>query len=60
MKIKILTLFPDMFLGFIQESIIKRAIDKGVVEVSLIDIRDYSLDKHKHVDDTPIEIENPV
>lgn len=53
MKIKILTLFPDMFTGFIQESIIKRAIEKGVCEVSLIDIREYSLDKHKHVDDTP-------
>lgn len=53
MKIKILTLFPDMFTGFINESIIKRAIEKGVVEVSLIDIREYSQDKHKHVDDTP-------
>ena len=42
-----------MFTGFIQESIIKRAIEKGVVEVSLVDIREYSLDKHKHVDDTP-------
>lgn len=53
MKIKILTLFPDMFKGFIQESIIKRAIEKGVVEISCVDIREYSLDKHKHVDDTP-------
>ena len=53
MKIKILTLFPDMFNGFIQESIIKRAIEKGVCEVSCVDIRDYSLNKHKHVDDTP-------
>ena len=42
-----------MFTGFIDESIIKRAIEKGVVEVSLIDIRQYSQDKHKHVDDTP-------
>ena len=42
-----------MFTGFINESIIKRAIEKGVVEVSLVDIREYSLDKHKHVDDTP-------
>jgi tRNA (guanine37-N1)-methyltransferase len=42
-----------MFTGFIEESIIKRAIEKGVVEVSLVDIREYSLDKHKHVDDTP-------
>lgn len=53
MKIKILTLFPNMFLGFINESIIKRAIDKGIVEIELIDIRKYSEDKHNHVDDTP-------
>ena len=53
MKIKILTLFPDMFNEFKNESIIKRAIDKGVCEIECIDIREYSLDKHKHVDDTP-------
>ena len=53
MKIKILTLFPDMFNEFKNESIIKRAIEKGVCEIECIDIREYSLDKHKHVDDTP-------
>lgn len=53
MKITILTLFPEMFQGFLNESIIKRAIDKGVCEVLVKDIRDYSLDKHHHVDDTP-------
>ena len=53
MKITILTLFPLMFKGFIEESIIKRAIDKKVVEIEIVDIRDYSLNKHKHVDDTP-------
>jgi len=53
LKIKILTLFPDMFKGFINESIIKRAIEKGVCEIECIDIRDYSLEKHHHVDDTP-------
>ncbi len=53
MKIKILTLFPKMFEGIINESIIKRAIDKEVCEIELIDMRDYSLDKHHHVDDTP-------
>lgn len=53
MKIKILTLFPKMFEGFLGESIIKRAIDKKVVSFEIIDIRDYSLDKHHHVDDTP-------
>ena len=53
MKIKILTLFPHMFDEFKNESIIKRAIEKGVCEIELIDIRDYSLNKHHHVDDTP-------
>ena len=53
MKIKILTLFPNMFEGFLSESIIKRAIEKGVVTIEAIDMRTYSLDKHHHVDDTP-------
>ena len=53
MKIKILTLFPSMFDGFLQESIIKRAIEKEVCSFEVIDIRDYSLNKHRHVDDTP-------
>lgn len=53
MKITVLTLFPEMFEGFLNASIIKRIIDKGLVEVRLVDIRDYSKDKHRHVDDTP-------
>lgn len=53
MKIKILTLFPKMLEGVFGESIIKRAIDKGVCNIEIIDLRDYSLSKHKHVDDTP-------
>ena len=53
MKITILTLFPAMFLPFVGESIIKRAIDNKIVEVEIKDIRDYSLEKHRHVDDTP-------
>ncbi len=53
MKIDILTLFPNMFQGFLTESIIKRAIQKDLVEINIIDFRDYSLDKHKKVDDTP-------
>ncbi len=51
MKIDILTLFPNMFDGFLNESIIKRAIDKGKVEVNIYNIRDYSKDAHKKVDD---------
>lgn len=42
-----------MFEGFLGESIIKRAIQKGVLTVEVIDMRAYSLDKHHHVDDTP-------
>ena len=53
MKITILTLFPQMFKGFVEESIIKRAIDKEIVEIKVVDIREYSTNKHKHVDDTP-------
>ncbi|MBO4246123.1 MAG: tRNA (guanosine(37)-N1)-methyltransferase TrmD [Bacilli bacterium] len=53
MKIDILTLFPDMFNGFITESIIKRAIDNKHVEVNFINFRDYTNDPHGKVDDTP-------
>ncbi|MDO4500191.1 MAG: tRNA (guanosine(37)-N1)-methyltransferase TrmD [Erysipelotrichaceae bacterium] len=53
MKIKVLTLFKEQFDGFLNTSIIKRIIEKGLVEVELVDIRDYSIDKHRHVDDTP-------
>jgi tRNA (guanine37-N1)-methyltransferase len=53
MKIDILTLFPDMFNGILNTSIIKRAIDNKFVEINLINFRDYSLDPHGKVDDTP-------
>lgn len=53
MKITILTLFKEMYEDYLNTSIIKRIIDKGLIEVNVVDIRDYSLDKHKHVDDTP-------
>ena len=48
MKIKIITLFPKMFEGFVSESIIKRAIEKNVCSVEVIDMRDYSLSKDIH------------
>lgn len=51
MKIDILTLFPSMFTGFLSESIIKRAIDADKVSISIHNIRDYSTDPHKKVDD---------
>lgn len=53
MRIDILTLFPDMFQGPFSESIIRRAVEQGSVEIFLHDIRDYSEDKHKKVDDYP-------
>ena len=53
MKIDILTLFPNMFDGVFNESIIKRAVDNENVEINLINFRDYSLDSHNKVDDTP-------
>ena len=53
MRIDILTLFPEMFQTFKTESIIKRAIEKGLVEINIIDFRKYSKDPHQKVDDTP-------
>ncbi len=51
MKIDILTLFPEMFEGFLNTSIIKRAIADNKVTIGIHNIRDYSLDPHKRVDD---------
>lgn len=53
MRIDILTLFPEMFSGPLSESIIKRAIEKNIVEINYFNLRDYAQDKHKTVDDTP-------
>ena len=53
MKIDILTLFPNMFSGFMNESIIKRAIDEKKVTINPVNFRDYAKNKHKKVDDTP-------
>ena len=50
MKITILTLFPEMFDGFLTNSIIKRAIAKELVEISIVNIRDYTKDKYGRVD----------
>lgn len=53
MKISILSLFPNMFDGFLNESIIKRAIEKNIVEIEIINFRDYSTSNNNQVDDTP-------
>lgn len=51
MKIDILTLFPSMYDGFLNESIIKRAIDNNYVEINIHNFRNYSKDPHQKVDD---------
>ena len=52
MKFDVLTLFPEMFEPM-KHSIIERASEKDLIDINLINIRDFSKDKHKHVDDTP-------
>lgn len=51
MNFHILTLFPEMVMGGLNTSITGRAIDKGLISVEAVNIRDYSKDKHHHVDD---------
>jgi len=53
MKIDILTLFPEMFVGPFSESILKKAQEKELIEINIHDIRDWAVDKHKMVDDRP-------
>ena len=53
MKFDILTLFPGMFEGPFAESIIKRAVEKGLIEIALHNIRDFALDRHRTADDYP-------
>lgn len=53
MKIHVLSLFPDMFTGVFGSSILKKAQEKGAVELAVTDIREYSENKHKQVDDYP-------
>ncbi|AWR87165.1 tRNA (guanosine(37)-N1)-methyltransferase TrmD [Meiothermus taiwanensis] len=53
MKYTILTLFPDLVRPWTEESIVQKAIQKGLIEVDIRDIRAHTEDKHKTVDDTP-------
>jgi len=53
MRVDIITIFPNMFEPILNESIIKRAQKKGKVKIRLYDLRDYSRDKHRKVDDRP-------
>ena len=53
MKISIITLFPKMISGFFEESIIKRAIEKNLVEINIVNLRDFAIDDYGTVDDRP-------
>ena len=53
MRLDVLTLFPEMFTGYLSQSLLKLAIDRGLVDVHLHNIRDWAKDKHHSVDDTP-------
>ena len=51
MRIDLVTLFPEMFAGVFGSSIIGRAAERGILDIHYTDFRDYSTDKHRHVDD---------
>jgi tRNA (guanine37-N1)-methyltransferase len=53
LKIKVLTIFPEMLEPVLHSSILGRAMEKGLLEVELVNIRDYSKNKHKNTDDYP-------
>ncbi len=53
LRIDVITIFPDMFAPVLEESIIKRARQKGKVDIRVHDLRDYTTDKHRKVDDRP-------
>jgi len=53
MRIDILTLFPEMFEGFLKASLLGKAVEQGILEVALTNIRDFALDRHHTVDDAP-------
>ncbi len=53
MRFEVLTLFPEMIIDYCSQSIIKRAIESQVIYINTVNPRDFTLDKHKKVDDTP-------
>src|SRR6266540_1483607 len=53
MRFDVLTLFPDLFQGYLTQSILKLALQAGLVEINLWNLRDWSSDKHHKVDDRP-------
>jgi tRNA (guanine37-N1)-methyltransferase len=53
MKYDIITIFPEIFYAYLSESILKRALQKGLIEVKVHNLRDYTKDKNRTVDDYP-------
>jgi tRNA (guanine37-N1)-methyltransferase len=53
MRFDIITIFPEMFAGVFSAGIVRKALDKGRVEIAVHDLRDYTRDKHRQVDDRP-------
>jgi tRNA (guanine37-N1)-methyltransferase len=53
MRFDIITIFPRMFDGLFSAGVVKKAVDKGVLEIRIHDLRDYTTDKHRQVDDRP-------
>ena len=53
MKVDIISLFPEMFLGPLNESILKRAQDRGLLDLTIHNLRDFTKDRHRVVDDRP-------
>ena len=53
MKFTVLTLFPDIFELYLSQTIIQRAAENGIIDYEIVNIRDYSGNKHSQVDDIP-------
>lgn len=53
MRFDIITIFPEMFAGIFSGGVVKRALDRGLIRVVVHDLRDFTLDKHRQVDDRP-------
>ena len=50
MRVRVVTIFPELFAPFLATSLVGRAIDKGLLDVTVHDLRDYTLDRHRSVD----------
>ena len=53
MRLDVLTLFPEMFSGYLSQSILNKSIERGLVEIHVHNMRDWSTDKHNKIDDRP-------